>query len=57
MEIIGGKAKVVIREEAYTDEEENRIKAKYDALDKEVNGNDELLKQVYCCKDVIIHAI
>jgi hypothetical protein len=51
-----GRSKIAIEEEVYSEEEENRIKSKYQSLNKEVNGNNELLDQVYCCKDIIAHA-
>ncbi|MBR5389597.1 hypothetical protein IK146_03500 [Candidatus Saccharibacteria bacterium] len=51
-----GKSKVIVTEEVYSEEEENRIKAEYCALDKGINGNDELLEQIHCCKDIITHA-
>ena len=52
-----GKAKVTITEEPYSKEEEDRIKVKYQNLDEEINGNDELLEQIYCCKDIIANAM
>ena len=52
-----GRAKIVIEEEEYSEEEEVRIKAKYGALNKGINGNYELLEQIYCCKDIIINAV
>ncbi len=51
-----GKARVIIAEEAFSEEKENDIKTKYEALDKRINGNDELLEQINCCKALILHA-
>ena len=50
-----GKADITVEEEAFSAEEEANIKAKYDALDKRINGHDELLEQIQCCKDIIIN--
>lgn len=51
-----GKAKVIIEEEDYSKEEEDRIKAKYQALNKKGRYNHELLEQIHCCKDIIVNA-
>lgn len=51
-----GKAKVAIEEEAFSKDEEDGIMDKYNALDRSVNGNGELLEQIYCCRDVITNA-
>ena len=49
-------ADITVKEEAFSAEEEANIKAKYDALDKSINGHGELLKQIQHCKDSIIDA-
>ena len=51
-----GKAKILVKEEAYSEDEKHRIKTIYDNLNKKVNGNDELIEQIQCCKDMITHA-
>ena len=51
-----GRAKIIVEEEVFSKEEENSIKAKYDALNQGINGNYELIGQIQCCKDIIIHA-
>ena len=51
-----GKAKIILKEEAYSEDEKNRIKTQFDNLNKRVNGNDQLLEQVSCCKDIITNA-
>lgn len=51
-----GRSKIIVKEEAYSKEVEDNIKAEYDALNKDINGNNELLEQIHCCKDMIIHA-
>lgn len=50
-----GDADITVKEEAFSAEEEANIKAKYDALDKRINGHDKLLEQIQCCKDIIIN--
>ena len=51
-----GDADITVKEEAFSAEEEANIKAKYDTLDKRINGHDKLLEQIQCCKDIIINA-
>ena len=53
-----GQARVEIEEKAASafGEDEKRIKAKFDELDKNINGNDQLLEQMQCCIDIIVHA-
>ncbi len=50
-----GKSRIVIEEETYSKDEEDRIKQKYDKLDKENWYNSKLLDQIHCCKDCIVH--
>ncbi len=53
---VQGRSRITVEEETFSEEVEKSIKAKYDALDKGINGNGELLEQIQCCKDIIIHA-
>ena len=50
-----GKAKVIIEEEKFSKAIEESVKLRYDLLDTDINGNDELLEQIQCCKDIIIN--
>lgn len=49
-------ADITVKEEAFSAEEEANIKAKYDALDKNINAHSILLKQIQHCKNCIIDA-
>ena len=53
-----GQARVEIEGKAVSasEEDEKRIKTKFDELDKNINGNDQLLEQMQCCIDIIVHA-
>ena len=52
------EARVEIEEKltSVPEEDEKRIKAKFDELDKSVNFNKALLEQIQCCIDIIINA-
>ena len=52
-----GKSRITVEEETFSKEVENNIKTQYDALNISINGNDELLEQIRCCKDIIIQAV
>ncbi len=52
-----GKSRITVEEEAFSEDVENSIKAEYNTLDKGINGNDELLEQIQCCKDIIVNAV
>lgn len=51
-----GKAKITIEEEPYSEEEAANITSRFELLNLALNGNDQLLDQVYCCIDMIKHA-
>ena len=52
-----GRSRIVVEEETFSKEVEKSIKTKYDTLDKGINGNNELLEQIQCCKTIIVHAM
>ena len=54
---VQGGSRITVEEETFSEEAEKSIKANYDALDKGINGNGELLEQIQCCKDIIIYAM
>ena len=51
-----GRSRITIEEEVFSEEKANEIKAKYEHLRKDINHNGDLLPQIQCCKDLIIHA-
>ena len=52
-----GKARVELEEVAFSEEEADEIKAQYKTLNKELNGNGQLIAQLDCCKQILIHAV
>ena len=52
-----GRSRITVEEETFSEDVENSIKAEYGNLDRGINGNDELLEQIQCCKDIIINAV
>ena len=50
-----GKVKVTIEDEPYSRKAEEFIKQKFKELDTSITSNNELLKQIHCCKDILAH--
>lgn len=51
-----GKARIMVEEEAFSEQEERRIATKYEALNRNLNSNEELIDQIDCCKNILVHA-
>ena len=44
---IQGEAKITVKEEVFSKEVEDSIKTKYDTLDRNANGNGEIVERIY----------
>ena len=51
-----GRTRIVVEEEAFSKKAENSIRAKYDTLDKSINGNDKLLKEIQSLVSAVVHS-
>ena len=51
--VVQGEAKVTVSEETPLREIEETIATVYGNLNQNINGNGELVEQIYCCKDLI----
>ncbi len=51
-----GKAKVIVEEVTYSEDEANRIKSQFEKIDRSINLNDQLLEQMQCCIDILTNA-